>query len=221
MKFAFHIPDPQSKVDSRSIPGGERNVNGETYQEHFNAGGIIAFSADFREAGLPIKTYAAFHIIHNGEFGISATKRNRLQHRSYKVESAITDLPFVKRPFISDVMLTSMLMRMWGLLEGGKSPVCLRTKPNLPAEPCLTMSADYTELVKSLRSWPTRFDVNEDVVKATMADLQRAMSISGQAGFQGPSLHKQLARDMGVASGKIVEAIQLRSITNVKENTVS
>lgn len=219
MKFAIHLPDPSAKVDARAIPGGEKNVNGETYAEHFNAGGIIAFAVDFREASLPLKTYAAFHVLHNGAYGISATKHNRMKHRSYTLAGAITDMPFIKRPFISDVFITSMLTKIWSL-SGGKVSVNLRTKPGMASEPCFTMSPDYATLVTSMRSWPTLVDVNKESVDSALASLRKEMMYSSQAGYNGTGLHKRIIKDMFAATTKVAAAITLRSTGNGQADSV-
>lgn len=173
MKFAFHLFSPTELVRPESIPGGEKNVNGDTYQKHFSEAGIVPLALDLREAGFMLKTYSTFHVLYNKENrrGISATKLNRISKRSFELRAIVTDKPFVVNPSIDDMMISTLFEAMWELMLPGYYRIYMAASAVKRGEfhPVMSFPTDYTEMVTELRSWPQRVALDKDKIVAARA----------------------------------------------------
>jgi hypothetical protein len=216
MKFSINFPNPTDIVTPEKIPGGEDNINGRTFQEHFAAAGIVAFTVDMSEIASDFKkTYAAIHMLHKG-FGANAptctaTKRNKLLYRSYSTCTVITDLPFVRSPSMRDTFITDLLGLIWGkLTHREKLYIDVKGRGH---EPCMTASVDYTELVAELRSWPQRVIIDEKIIQESIKALEKEFNFKRQHTRQD-RLHEILRNQIALSMDKIDQAIQIAGVNN-------
>jgi hypothetical protein len=174
MKFAINIASPDALVKAELIPGGERNVNGDTFLNHYSNHGIVPLRLDLTHEQFGFKNFIATHMLMvNSKRLEVASKRNILNHRNAKLVSYITDFPFVKEETLYDILIRTMLFEIYMRAEPNVAILSIKTNVGNLADGII-MTSDYAAMVKRLRLWPSLVDVDKDTVQKCFNQIKKA-----------------------------------------------
>ena len=153
--FAINVPDPDSITSTDLIPGGEYAIKGDTFKRHYAAGGLVPITLLFGEKR---KIFAASRVIIMGKEVCAFTKLNHLRLRGKKTGSSsavMSDTPFVLEHTVDDIV--GLVLLILASNSTDSEHMLAITSDNVS----LVVPTDYTELVLSLRSWPSTLNLDD------------------------------------------------------------